>query len=139
MVVRAAIHHPAYFRPPLDPAISRDRADAMELLDRRSKNISYIMSQQANPYAATGFAVPPADQRAEALHKQLGVDKAVLVSSPLQIDTTAFGVVGRSAEVPMAAYKPPSAATNTVPISSDGVEGVGEVNGIRLRGGWPVK
>ena len=82
------------YRPPQrDPAAELHAAKANELLNLRSQNISHILKQKAesnDPYAVV--AQPPVNPRVTELHKELGIDKVVLVKCPFYIDTTPGGM-----------------------------------------------
>ncbi len=76
-----------------DLALQEQRAaeEANELLELRSMGIKAMFDarKHGQMYGAQAVVVPPDNPRAESLNKKLGVDKVQLVSSPLQIDTTA--------------------------------------------------
>lgn len=102
-------------------------AERNELLELRSMGVRTAIeaSQEANWRIQTGQWRPgqrqsedPRSNRADQLHKKLGVDKVQLVTSPLQIDTTP------QAEEPAPT---PAAATTGAPDTT-------------MRGGvWPVR
>eukprot|EP00325_Prymnesiales_sp_UTEX-LB-985_P027774 CAMPEP_0174722406 /NCGR_PEP_ID=MMETSP1094-20130205/38375_1 /TAXON_ID=156173 /ORGANISM="Chrysochromulina brevifilum, Strain UTEX LB 985" /LENGTH=212 /DNA_ID=CAMNT_0015923257 /DNA_START=17 /DNA_END=655 /DNA_ORIENTATION=- len=104
-----------------------EAAEANELLELRSMGIRSVITERnkAGPYGRQAVKVPPANMRADTLEKKLGVDKVNLVSSPLQIDTTA------------------QAGHNTAAVPPPGrVPGKAKAQTVReqqLRGGWPVK
>jgi len=69
----------------------REAEEANELLELRSMGIKAMMNerQKGEMFGNTVVRVPPENPRVTQLTKNLGVDKVQLVSSPLQIDTTA--------------------------------------------------
>ena len=90
--------HPSksMYKPPSpDPAEVLAAAKANELLNLRSANISYILAQRSE--AGKEFAnksaikLPEANPRIDELHKELGIDKVVIVKCPFEIDTTPGG------------------------------------------------
>lgn len=111
---------------------------ANELLELRSQNIKSIMQERskAEGWGHSAITMPAANPRVDELHQKLGVDKAVLVSSPMKIDTT-----------PQAAGDPQGRWTavdsgpqlDTMQYSMTGETLPGAYNGVRVRGGWPVK
>ena len=82
-----------YQRPRPDPAAEAEAAMANELLNRRSRAISHIIAQKTavGDYSNARIEAPPADTRAEELHKELGIDKVQIVKMPFEIDTTPGG------------------------------------------------
>ena len=144
------------------PFISpNDEDNANNLLEMRSQAIQAILREKdrVGHWGTVAVETKP-NATAEALHKHLGVDKAVLVSSPLQIDTTAPGVVrtgGEKGKVEAGALfarkyinsafphierggntqlYPHGQVTN--PVGQDGRVGQGLAYGRQLRGGWPA-
>lgn len=109
---------------------------ANELLELRSKNINHIMNERTKHGPQGAIQLPPDDPRVNQLHSQLGVDKVVLVSSPLNIDTTP-----QAAGDPQGRWKSEynGPALDTVPYSMTGETGPGTAYGLRIRGGWPVQ
>lgn len=82
----------SYVRPQPDPNEIAHASKANELLNLRSKNINHIIGQRAEAASAyTPIQLPPKNPRVDELHKELGIDKVVLVTSPFQIDTTPGG------------------------------------------------
>ena len=95
MPVTATFHYsrvkgPPMYRPPQrDVAADIHAAKANELLNLRSKNINHILDARqkaGDPYKP--ISLPPSNPRVDELHKELGIDKVVLVKVPFQIDTT---------------------------------------------------
>ena len=85
-----------YQRPLPNVAEQEHAAKANELLNLRSKNISSILEQRAaagNEFAAhSSIKLPAKNPRIDSLHKELGIDKVVLVKCPFNIDTTPGGM-----------------------------------------------
>lgn len=150
-----------YVPPTPDPVAELQAAKANELLNLRSKNISNIIGQrQSSPFdAKAAIAVPPADPRVEALHKDLGIDKVVLVKCPFNIDTTpggqwqnplltqdmTTGGKGKLRDSWMPGFRDVGHDENAevrvsaVEYSSGGVSASACVDGRLLRGGWAVQ
>lgn len=68
----------------------REAEEANELMELRSMGIRTMFDARktGQMYGNQAVVVPPDNPRVTALNKKLGVDKVVLVSMPLQIDTT---------------------------------------------------
>ena len=82
-----------YKRPTPDPADEELARKMNDLLDYRSKNISNILAQkEGHESAYAPVTMPPEDPRMESLHKELGIDKVVIVKCPFEIDTTPGGM-----------------------------------------------
>jgi hypothetical protein len=138
--------HTNQFRQVVSPEQKRQEALANELLELRSKNINHILNQRVGAgmfEATTAIQMPKENPRVDMLHKSLGVDQVVLVSSPMYIDTTPQAGHNTQGQAPgtlatsvgMSSAPKPS---YTNPVGLDGTVGVGMVDGRQLRGGWPV-
>ena len=125
------------------PIISaNDDENANNLLEMRSQAIQGILRERdrVGQFGMVSVSTTP-NPTAEALHTHLGVDQVVLVSSPLQIDTTAGGgIMPEKAKYanpsfPHQRYPP---GQITYPVNQAGTVGVGQAYGRQLRGGWPA-
>ena len=145
-----------YQRPLPDPAAEAQAAKANELLNMRSKNISHIMAQRTAVGPMGSITLPEDNPRANMLHKELGIDKVVLVKSPFQIDTTPGGFfepgAGHSQSMEGGgkgklrdSWAPGARVDAVAPPRVDAVEysygghvSPAYVDGRLLRGGWAV-
>ena len=109
---------------------------ANDLLELRSKNINYIMEQRKVLGPGGAIQIPPENARIQQLHTQLQIDKVVLVSSPLNIDTTP-----QKAGDPQGRWKTNynGPMLDTAQYSMNGMTAPGVAFGQRIRGGWPVQ
>jgi hypothetical protein len=156
-----AYQRPMYYeRPKPDPDAELAKAKANELLNLRSANIGSMLAQKeaaGGPHSHEKINVPAANPRMDELHKELGIDKVVLVKCPFQIDTTpggqnslqsqemGSGGQGKLRDAWMPGFRdvghaegaPPRTAA--VEYSANGHTAPAYVGGVLLRGGWSVK
>jgi hypothetical protein len=128
-----------YVRPTPDAAEQAHAAKLNELLNIRSKNINHILEQRAqagNEFSASSaIELPPANPRADLLHKELGIDKVVLVKCPFTIDTTPGGFYKHQPKP----QPPPPPRTEAFEYSANGnAANALTPDGRLLRGGWAV-
>ena len=152
-------HMMQYQPPKVDPKAELAAAKANELLNYRSANISHIMAQRAaiGEWSNAPITLPTPDPRMEKLHKDMGIDKVVLVTSPFNIDTTpggfyknqelhsqdmAGGGKGKLRDSWAPGFRDAKnegpARESAVEYSASGTTCPASVNGRLLRGGWAV-
>lgn len=140
-----------------DAAEEADAAKRNDLLNMRSKNIQHILKQReaaGSEFSSTAAITMPAkNPRMEALHKELGIDKTVIVKCPFEIDTTPGGYYRNKANnhLAMPGHNAPGMSapvvaapvqrgprTDATEFSANGNTASAYVDGRLLRGGWAV-
>jgi hypothetical protein len=127
---------------PIDPVEEERAAKANELLNLRSKNISSIIAQRekAGNDAHASIKLPPKNPRMDQLHKELGIDKVVIVKCPFEIDTTPGGFYkNKSREAMEMRPMYPKITGTQEEFSANGAAVPAVVDGRLLRGGWTVQ